>query len=158
MRQYIERIKEVEPFLNAVVETRFDEAIKDARRADTIIAETSEIYIINNYPLLGVPFTVKESVALKNLSHGNATKARLGVKANKDAAVIENLKAAGAIPLLVSTTPEYCLSWETYNHVSGRTNNPYNLNRTPGGSSGGEGALVGAGASCFGVGKLIYFS
>lgn len=153
MRAYIERIHEVEPFLNAVVEGRFDEAIKDAQRADKVVADTSEIYVIRNYPLLGVPFTVKESVALKSLSHGTATKPREGEKADKDAVVVDRLRAAGAIPLLVSATPEYCASWETYNHVSGRTLNPHNLHRTPGGSSGGEAALVGAGASCFGVGK-----
>lgn len=155
VREYIKRIKEVDSILNAVVEERYDEAIKDAQRADKIIAETSVIYIVRNYPLLGVPFTVKESVALKNLSHGSATKSRIGTKADKDAVVVERLKAAGAIPLLVSTTPEYCVSWETYNHVSGRTMNPHHRHRTPGGSSGGEAALVGAGASCFGIGKLF---
>jgi Asp-tRNA(Asn)/Glu-tRNA(Gln) amidotransferase A subunit family amidase len=154
VREYIKRVKEVEPFLNAVVEHRFDEAIKDAQRADKIIESTSEIYVIQNYPLLGVPFTVKESISLRNLSHGTATKPREGAKADKDAVVVERLKAAGAIPLLVSTTPEYCVSWETYNHVSGRTLNPHNLKRTPGGSSGGEAALIGSGASCFGIGEL----
>lgn len=146
-------MREVEPFLNAVVENRFDDAIKEAQRADKIIAETSEIYIIRNFPLLGVPFTVKESIAVKGLSYGTATKPREGVKADRDALVVERLRAAGAIPLLVTTTPEYCLSWETYNHVTGRTMNPHNLSRTPGGSSGGEAALNGAGASCFGIGK-----
>lgn len=139
--------------MNAVVEHRFDDAIKDAQRADKIIADTSEIYVIQNYPLLGVPFTVKESVSLKDFPHGTATKYRESMKADKDAVVVERLKAAGAIPLLVSTTPEYCVSWETYNHVSGRTLNPHNLRRTPGGSSGGEAALIGAGASCFGIGN-----
>jgi fatty acid amide hydrolase 2 len=148
-------MQEVEPYLNAVVENRFDEAIKEAERADKLILDTSELYVIQNYPLLGVPFTVKESIALRGLSYGNATKPRAGVKADKDAAVVERLRAAGAIPLAVSTTPEYCLSWETYNHVSGRTLNPHNLTKTPGGSSGGEAALNGAGASCFGIGKVI---
>lgn len=141
--------------MNAVVENRYDEAMKEAQRADKIIAETSVIYVIQNYPLLGVPFTVKESIAVKGLSHGTASKPRAGVKADKDAVVVERLKAAGAIPLLVSTTPEYCLSWETYNHVSGRTLNPFNLARTSGGSSGGEAALIGSGASCFGIGKYF---
>lgn len=138
-----------------MVENRYDEAMKEAQRADKIIAETSVIYVIQNYPLLGVPFTVKESIAVKGLSHGTASKPRAGVKADKDAVVVERLKAAGAIPLLVSTTPEYCLSWETYNHVSGRTLNPFNLARTSGGSSGGEAALIGSGASCFGIGKYF---
>lgn len=113
------------------------------------------IYVIQNYPLLGVPFTVKESIAVEGLSHGTATKLRANLRADKNAVVVDRLKAAGAIPLLVSTTPEYCLSWETYNHVSGRTFNPYNFARTCGGSSGGEAALNGAGAACFGIGKIL---
>lgn len=153
MREYIKRIREVEPFLNAVVENRFDDAIKDAKRADKIIEEASLIYIIENYPLLGVPFTVKESIAVKGLLHGTTSLSRKGIKANKDAIVVEKLRAAGAIPLLVSTTPEYCVSWECNNYVYGRTLNPFDLSRTPGGSSGGEAAIVGAGASCFGVGE-----
>ncbi|XP_070493635.1 fatty-acid amide hydrolase 2-B-like [Chironomus tepperi] len=155
VREYIKRIREVEPFLNAVVENRFDDAIKDAKRADKIIEEASLIYIIENYPLLGVPFTVKESIAVKGLSHGTATISRKDVKADKDAIVVEKLRSAGAIPLLVSTTPEYCVSWECNNYVSGRTLNPYKLSMTPGGSSGGEAALNGAGASCFGIGSDI---
>jgi Asp-tRNA(Asn)/Glu-tRNA(Gln) amidotransferase A subunit family amidase len=146
----------VEPFLNSIVDNRFDDAIKDAQRADKIIRDTPSLYIIENYPLLGVPFTVKESIAVKGLSYGTATKARIGVKAEKDALVVEKLRAVGAIPLLVSTTPEYCLSWECNNLVYGRTMNPHNLSRTSGGSSGGEAALNSAGASCFGVGmKLV---
>lgn len=60
---------------------------------------------------------------------------------------------AGAIPLLVSNTPEYCYSWESFNLVTGRTLNPYDQRRTCGGSSGGEGALLGAGASLIGIGS-----
>lgn len=140
--------------MNAVVENRFDDAIKDAKRADKIIEEASLIYIIENYPLLGVPFTVKESIGVKGLAHSTATIPRKGMKADKDAVVVEKLRAAGAIPLLVSTTPEYCVSWECNNYVTGRTLNPFNFAKTPGGSSGGEAALNGSGASCFGIGKF----
>lgn len=62
---YIERIKEVNPIINAVVEDRFEAAIEDAKRADRLIQETSEFQLITNYPILGVPFTVKESCSLK---------------------------------------------------------------------------------------------
>lgn len=61
------------------------------------------------------------------------------------------MRAAGAIPLLVSNTPEFCTSWESNNYITGRTLNPHDSRRTAGGSSGGEGALIGAGASLFGV-------
>lgn len=62
---YIERIKEVNPIINAVVEDRFEAAIEDARRADRMVESTSEFQLITNYPILGVPFTVKESCSLK---------------------------------------------------------------------------------------------
>lgn len=58
--------------------------------------------------------------------------------ASKDATAVASLRSAGAIPLLVSNTPELCQCWETYNKVTGRTNNPFDTRRTPGGSSGGE--------------------
>lgn len=155
VREYIKRLNEVEPFLNAVIENRFEDAISDAKRADKIIAETSPLYVIKNYPLLGVPFTVKESIAVKNLSHVVGSLPRNGIKATKDAVAVQKLKTAGAIPLLVSSTPEYCLSWECCTHTNSRTYNPYDASRTSGGSSGGEGALNGAGATVFGIGSDI---
>lgn len=102
-----------------------------------------------------MPFTVKESISVKGMSHVGGSTPRIGTKATKDAEVVERLKSAGAIPLLVSSTPEYCLSWECCTNVNGRALNPYDSRRTPGGSSGGEGALNGAGASVFGIGSDI---
>lgn len=145
----------MEPLINAVVDCRFEDAISDAKKADKLVAESSPIYVIKNYPLLGVPFTVKESISVKGMSNVVGSIPRFGIRAKKDAAVVEKLKAAGAIPLLVSSTPEYCLSWECSNLVKGRTLNPYDPSRTSGGSSGGEGALNGAGATVFGVGSDI---
>lgn len=65
MIAYIERIRECNPMINAVVEDRFEAAIEDARRADRLVQSTSEFQLITNYPILGVPFTVKESCSLK---------------------------------------------------------------------------------------------
>lgn len=65
VRAYIERIKEVNPLLNAVVEDRFEAAIEDAKRADKLVQTTPTFHLITNYPILGVPFTVKESCSLK---------------------------------------------------------------------------------------------
>lgn len=80
---------------------------------------------------------------------------RASIKADKDGEAVGNLKSAGAIPLLISTTPELCLNWESNTHVNGCTRNSYDFKRTSGGSSGGEGALIGAGASLFGVGSDV---
>lgn len=68
MRAYIDRIKEVNPLINAVVEDRFDAAIEDAKRADNLIQTASKIQLLADHPILGVPFTVKESCKLKGNS------------------------------------------------------------------------------------------
>lgn len=72
------------------------------------------------------------------MSHCVGSLQRRGIKADKDSEAVALLRKAGAIPLLVSNTPELCFSWETNNLVTGRTLNPYNFLRTSGGSSGGE--------------------
>lgn len=74
-------------------------------------------------------------------------------RADRDGVAVANLRSAGAIPLLVSSTSEYCTNLESYNNVNGITKNPFDSRRTAGGSSSGEGALIGAGASLFGVGS-----
>lgn len=80
---------------------------------------------------------------------------RKELRAEDDGVTVSYCKAAGGIPLLVSNTPEYCTSWESSNKVNGRSLNPYDTRRSSGGSSGGEGALIGSGASLFGVGSDI---
>lgn len=72
------------------------------------------------------------------MSLSGGTLARAGIKALEDSEVVKKLKASGAIPLLVSNTPEICLSWECNNFITGKTNNPYDVSRTSSGSSGGE--------------------
>ncbi|PSN48701.1 hypothetical protein C0J52_13546 [Blattella germanica] len=158
VRAYISRLQEINPILNAIVEDRYAEAIKDAQQIDKEIASKrfTEEELESNRPLLGVPITVKESCTVKGcLSTSVGSLPRHGIKADKDGAAVNFLRKAGAIPLLVSNTPEYCLSWETNNLVTGKTVNPYNPLRTSGGSSGGEAALVGAGASVVGVGSDV---
>ncbi|KAI5644416.1 amidase domain-containing protein [Phthorimaea operculella] len=75
--------------------------------------------------------------------------------AKQDVAIIRLARAAGAIPIAVTNTPQLCMNWETYNSVTGLTMNPYDQKRTTGGSSGGEAALISAGASIMGVGSDI---
>ncbi|XP_048513615.1 fatty-acid amide hydrolase 2-B-like isoform X2 [Athalia rosae] len=154
---YIERIKEVNPLLNAVVENRFEAAIQDARACDKKLAtgEVTAKELEIEKPLFGVPVTVKESCALKGLSHTGCTLARAGIKANYDSLSVLSLKTAGAIPLCVTNTPELCLGFESQNPLFGTTNNPYDIRKTAGGSSGGEGALLGSSSSLIGVGSDI---
>ncbi|XP_044258766.1 fatty-acid amide hydrolase 2-B-like [Tribolium madens] len=153
---YIKRIKEVNPLLNAVVEERFESALQDARNVDIYLQSLSEHEeLAKTKPLLGVPLTVKESCSLAGFSLCGGTVSRAGIKADQDGEVVSKLKSSGAIPLLVSNTPEICLSWESSNFVTGQTNNPYDVTRTSSGSSGGEGALLGAGASLIGIGSDV---
>uniref|UniRef100_A0A6M2DUW9 Putative amidase n=1 Tax=Xenopsylla cheopis TaxID=163159 RepID=A0A6M2DUW9_XENCH len=146
---YIERCRDVQPMLNAVVDTRYDEALREAREADEIVAtgKLSVQRMAEEMPLLGVPITVKESIRVQGLSNTSGLISRRDEVATEDADVVRQVRAAGGIVLLVSNTPELCMSWETYNKVSGLTRNPYDLRRTAAGSSGGEGALLGAAAS-----------
>ncbi|XP_049306440.1 fatty-acid amide hydrolase 2-A [Bactrocera dorsalis] len=158
VRAYIERIKEVNPHINAVVQDRFEGALEDAVRADELIAKTSDEQIsalFSRYTLLGIPFTVKESCGLKGMSICVGSRQRAHMISSGNGGVVNNVVAAGGIPLLVSITPEYCFSIETISATQKRCLNPHDSRRTPGGSSGGEGALNGAGASLFGIGSDI---
>ncbi|XP_063710160.1 fatty-acid amide hydrolase 2-B-like [Culicoides brevitarsis] len=152
VQAYIDRIRAVNPILNAVIEDRFDAALDDALKADKLCNELSVDELREKYPLLGVPFTVKESVGVEGMSQHVGVVARKGMKCEKEGPLMRNLRQAGAIPLCVTNIPEWCCNWETHNVIQGRTFNPYNTSYTPGGSSGGEAALLGAAASLFGVG------
>lgn len=72
------------------------------------------------------------------MSYSVGSLTRQGIRSTEDGLVVENLRAAGGIPLLVSNTPEFCTSWESHNKITGRTLNPHDTRRTAGGSSGGE--------------------
>ncbi|RVE44206.1 hypothetical protein evm_011161 [Chilo suppressalis] len=156
---YIERVKEVNPLLNAIVEERYRAALEDAKEVDRRIREARQNgtleQLVEDKPILGVPFTVKESCSLGGLSNSVGCLEFAGRKATNDGEAVRLMKRAGGIPLLVSNTPELCLGWETTNLLRGTTNNPYCLDRTPGGSSGGEGALLASGASAVSVASDI---
>jgi Asp-tRNA(Asn)/Glu-tRNA(Gln) amidotransferase A subunit family amidase len=98
-----------------------------------------------------VPVTVKDSLDIAGLATGAGSRSRLGHKAASDAVAVARLRAAGAIVLGKTNTPEFVSNYETDNFVTGRTNNPWDLARSPGGSSGGEAAAIAAGCSAGGV-------
>lgn len=89
------------------------------------------------------------------MSYSVGSLIRKDMKAPQDGDVVELVRAAGGIPLLVSANPEFCMSFETSNNIHGRCLNPYDLRRTTAGSSGGEAALNGVGATPFGVASDI---
>ncbi|XP_045103893.1 fatty-acid amide hydrolase 2-A-like isoform X2 [Portunus trituberculatus] len=145
MEAFQRRIEAVNPIINAVVDERFKAALQEAREVDQRLdACTQEELeeIGRTQPLLGVPFTSKETIMVKGLSNAVGLVCRQGVKASRDAEVVGRLREAGAIPMAVTNVPELAVWVESYNLLNGRTVNPYDVSRTPGGSSGGEGALL----------------
>lgn len=139
---FIKRIEQVNPILNALVDTRFDKALDEADEYDKLIelADTEEkiSLIFDGKPLFGVPFTSKESTGAKGMPWTFGLLSRTGIKCDEDAEVVKSLKTAGAILIGVSNVPEVNLWCETRNKVYGQTCNPYNTNHSAGGSSGGE--------------------
>ncbi|CAB3230211.1 unnamed protein product [Arctia plantaginis] len=144
MRTTIDRIKDVNPILNAVTDERFDDALRDAQEVDRIIESGVPHEYFQTKPFLGVPFTAKESHAVKGMLHTLGVASRKHIRATEDAECVRLLREAGAIPVAVTNVPELNKWQETRNMVFGQTCNPHHTGRTAGGSSGGEAALQAA--------------
>jgi len=153
VEQHIDLCKRVHPRINAIVADRFDAALQDADAADArVVAAVDPDELA---PLLGVPFTVKEAIAVAGMPNCAGLVSRGTLRSERSAPTVQRLIDAGAIALGVTNTPELCLWIETENRHYGRTSNAYDATRTAGGSSGGEGAAVGSGASPIGLGADI---
>jgi amidase len=144
---HLRRIDAVNDAINAVVQNDGDRAIDRAREADAALARGERWG-----PLHGVPFTVKDNIAAAGIPMAIGVRERAGMVAREDATAVARLKAAGAILLGKTNCPPWGGGIETDNELYGRTSNPYDLTRTPGGSSGGEAAIVAAQGSPFGLG------
>jgi amidase len=138
----LRRIDEVNPRLNAVVQLRREQALREAEAADAATRHGKTLG-----PLHGVPITVKDSLDTQGLITTWGTGGRAAFVPGVDATVVARMKGAGAILLGKTNTPELTLSFDTENAIYGRTVNPYDLSRSPGGSSGGSAAIVAAGGS-----------
>ncbi|MBP2076477.1 amidase [Oceanobacillus polygoni] len=147
---YIAHILNVNPNINAMVEDRFDAAIYEANELDQMLAR-GEV----KGPLHGVPISVKESLHVAEMKTTGGLEHRQDLISRVDAEVVGRLKKAGAIILGKTNTPALCFCQETENKLYGRTNNPWDTNRTAGGSSGGEGALLAVGGAAAGIGSDI---
>ncbi len=144
---YLNRIAVINPKLNAIVQLTADQARKEAASADAALAR-GEL----KGPLHGVPVTIKDTLEVAGVICTGGTKGRAHFVPQADATAVARLKAAGAIVLGKTNVPELAGALETDNIVYGRTNNPYDLARTPGGSSGGEAAIIAARGSPLGLG------
>ncbi len=145
---HIQRIEVVNPALNAVVIPLFEQALTAARIADEAQAGGQTLG-----PLHGVPITIKECFHIAGTQATMGLTSLVGKLSTADAPLVARLKAAGAIVLGKTNVPQLMLLHETDNPVYGRANNPWNLKRTCGGSSGGEAAIIAAGGSPCGLGS-----
>jgi len=146
---HLDRIAEVNPCLNAAIEVLDDSALHAAQVADQRRASGARLS-----PIDGVPFSIKDSIEVAGTVCSAGT---LGLEhalqSQADATLVARLRAAGAIPLARTNLPDLLFAFESDNLIHGRTNNPYDLSRTSGGSSGGEAALIAACGSPFGLGS-----
>src|SRR5919205_403473 len=145
---HLARIGEVNPRLNAVVHLTAEAARQRAREADEARARGEEWG-----PLHGVPVTIKDAFETEGVVSAGGTGGRASYMPETDAAGVARLKSAGAVVLGKTNVPEISLAFESDNLVYGRTHNPYDPARTPGGSSGGEGAAIASGMSPLGLGS-----
>jgi amidase len=144
---HLRRIDEVNGAINAVVQIDAERALARAGEADAALARGEPWG-----PLHGVPFTVKDNLCAEGIPMAIGVPERAGTVPGVDATAVARLKAAGAILLGKTNCPPWGAGIETDNEVYGRTSNPYDPERTPGGSSGGEAAIVAAGGSPCGLG------
>jgi aspartyl-tRNA(Asn)/glutamyl-tRNA(Gln) amidotransferase subunit A len=152
VQAHLDRIEAVNPKINAIV-TVVEDAVEAARSAEQAIASGRPLG-----PLHGVPFTVKDSIDTAGVLTQRGSPIFKGRIPEVDAVSVERMKAAGAILLAKTNLPEFSYSTETDNLLTGRANNPWNLDRTPGGSSGGESAAIAAGLSPLGLGTDLAIS
>ncbi|MBR1124456.1 amidase [Bradyrhizobium lablabi] len=152
MQAHLNRIAEVNPKVNAIV-TLADGALDAAKKAEAAVKPDARLG-----PLHGVPFTVKDGIDTAGVLTQRGSPIFKGRVPDTDATVVARLKAAGAILMAKTNPPEFSYSIETDNFLTGQTNNPWNLDYTPGGSSGGESAAIAAGMSPLGVGSDLSIS
>jgi amidase len=145
---HLERAAALQPKLNAFVHLDVPAAREQARNAEQQVLRGDDLRSLH-----GVPVTVKSCIDVAGWPCAAGSLLRKSYVASQDAVLVARLKAAGAIVLGNTSTPEFLMAYETDNRVSGKTSNPWDLSRSAGGSSGGEAAAIAAGCSMGGVGS-----
>lgn len=147
-RAMLDRIKTCNPPLNAVVDINEEQALASARKADRRRQDGD-----SGGPLMGVPLTLKDSWQVPGLTCTSGAPQLANYRPDKPADIVRKLQEAGAIILGKTNVPYFTSDIQTYNEVHGTTHNPWNRERTPGGSSGGSAAALAAGLSPLEVGS-----
>src|SRR6201985_213827 len=145
MKAHLDRIEAVNPSVNAIV-TLVDNALESAKQAELAVLRGDALG-----PFHGVPFTAKDSIDTAKVLTQRGSPIFKGRTPETDATSVARMKKAGGILLAKTNLPEFSYGIESDNLLSGRTNNPWNLDLTPGGSSGGESAAIAAGMSPLGL-------
>ncbi|MDK4717512.1 amidase [Rhizobium sp. CNPSo 4039] len=152
VKAHLDRIEAVNPKVNAIV-TMAGGALEAAKKAEAAVMSGGKLGALH-----GVPFTVKDSIDTAGVLTQRGSPIFKGRVPDTDATAVARVKAAGGILIAKTNPPEFATSIETDNLLTGRTNNPWNLDYTPGGSSGGESAAVAAGMSPLGIGSDLSIS
>jgi len=152
VQAHLDRIQVVDPKVNAII-TVADDALRAAKAAEASVLAGYELG-----PLHGVPFTVKDSIDTAGVLTQRGSPIFKGRVPDADATSVARMKKAGGILLAKTNLPEFSYWIESDNLLSGRSNNPWDLERTPGGSSGGESAAIAAGMSPLGLGTDLAIS
>ena len=147
VEQHIRRIEETNTVLNAVIWPMFDEARKEALEADKALNENRAHGL-----LFGVPMTVKDQFMVRGTPTSLGLKHRSDQMLDIEGSLISRIRQQGAIILGKTNLPQLCWSHECEHAKYGKASNPWNLDRTPGGSSGGEASVIAAGGSPLGLG------
>lgn len=145
---HLERIEKLQPRLNAFVHVDAEGARRQAVEAEASFVRGDAIGALH-----GVPVSIKSCIDVAGWRCPAGSRLRADYVASEDAVLVSRLKAAGAILVGNTNTPEFLMAYETDNAVSGKTSNPWELSRSAGGSSGGEAAAIAAGCSMGGVGS-----
>jgi Asp-tRNA(Asn)/Glu-tRNA(Gln) amidotransferase A subunit family amidase len=145
---HLERVAALQPKLNVFVHLDAEGAHQQARAAEVAVMRGDNVGRLH-----GVPLTIKSCIDVAGWPTPAGSLLRKDYVAQTDAPLVARLRAAGAIILGNTNTPEYLMAYETDNSLSGKTSNPWNLERSAGGSSGGEAAAIASGCSAGGVGS-----
>ena len=149
-KHVFERIDKFQPALNAFVYQTREDALARARRADEAVARGGKLGAFN-----GVPVVIKESFAIAGHPCTWGIPALKDVKAGSNANAVQRLLDAGAVIVGATNVPLNLMDGQSYNDIYGTTNNPWDVTRTPGGSSGGTAAALAAGLGFLGIGSDI---
>ena len=153
VQAHLDRISAVNPKINAVVTLTAENALEAADAADKAVASGAKLGSLH-----GVPFTAKDSIDTANVPTQRGSPIFKGRVPDTDATSVSRMKEAGGILLAKTNLPEFSYWIESDNLLTGRSNNPWDLERTPGGSSGGESAAIAAGMSPLGLGTDLAIS